>query len=241
MTIDSDKWINSLPNSKKTSDIKKYDLDHNIWVNTIHKTNNKNSYKKYTLTLSLCVIGLIFVSVIKNETRNLQKEINSLETSINKIKYDLHQSTLDYHVITSPENLAKLSKIYLETELIPYKKSQIKQLNPHNLSLARLSKLEEKTLINQGKDISKDVKLKIAKKIEKKKIELKKLQEIYSKPEELPKELKSQVASRIEKTKTELKNLYDDPKSVITSNRIQKWAGIQIVKAFFGLPVIPGK
>ena len=94
MTIDSDKWINSLPNSNKTSDIKKYDLDHNIWVNTIPKTNNKNSYKKYTLTLSLCVIGLIFVSVIKNETRNLQKEINNLQASVRVLKFNLNQTIL---------------------------------------------------------------------------------------------------------------------------------------------------
>ena len=38
-----------------------------------------NSIQKYSLVTILFVIGLIFVSVIKNETRNLQKEIDKLE------------------------------------------------------------------------------------------------------------------------------------------------------------------
>ena len=33
----------------------------------------------------LFVFGLLFVSVVKNETRNLEKEINQFKASINKL------------------------------------------------------------------------------------------------------------------------------------------------------------
>ena len=38
------------------------------------------------------IIGLIFVSLIKNETRNLQKEISNLQASIKNLNLDLHQN-----------------------------------------------------------------------------------------------------------------------------------------------------
>ena len=59
----------------------------------------------------LFICGLLFVSVVKNETRNLQKEINNLEANINLIKFNLDQAILDHEVITSPENIS-FSKKY---------------------------------------------------------------------------------------------------------------------------------
>ena len=38
-----------------------------------------------------------------------------------------------------------------------------------------------------------------------------------------------------------MKDLYSNPKSILDSKKVQNWAGIQVVKAFFGIPIIPGK
>ena len=81
----------------------------------------------------------------------------------------------------------------------------------------------------------------ITKKIEKKKTEIRKLQELYSNPESIPDEIKTQVATKIEEKKNELKNLYSSPKETITLKKVQKWAAIQVVKVFLGMPIIPGK
>ena len=232
--INQNKWINSLPNRnvefKEISD----QINHSKWENTIPKKNNyNNSAWKYSLLTASFVCGLLFVSVIKNETRNLEKEIANLRTSNNVIKFDLDQAMLDYEVITSPENIERLAKEHLNTNFISYKKSQIAQLNEDTGTATRLNKKDN--------SIKKKIKIEIAKKIQKKKTEISKLQALYSKPGSIPGEIKVQIASKIKEKKDELKTLYKSPRKTITLAKAQKWAGIQLVKLFLGIPVIPGR
>ena len=126
--INQDKWISSLPgkNTRYSNTINQ--LDHDKWIKTIPKKKSHNSARKYSLMSIVFVCGLLFVSAIKNETRNLQREINNLETSINLIKFNLDQAFLDNEVITSPENISRLAKEYLNINLVSYKKNQIKRL-----------------------------------------------------------------------------------------------------------------
>ena len=246
MSLDHNRWVNTLPNVRDGISQEKYNLDSNRWINTLPKINKSNPpIKKYFITVILFVVGLIFVSAIKNETRNLQKETSNLLASINTLRLDLHQATLDHEVITSPENISRLAKEYLEPELIFYRKSQIKQLNKNkNISIT-----PEKTEFTKGfneivKDKKSEMKLIFAKKIEAKKTELIKLQELYTKPEEIPKELKLRVAKTIETKKhelNELKKLYSEPTSIFTSKKMQQWVGLQVVKVFLGIPIVPGK
>ena len=63
------------------SNQEKYQLDSNRWISTLPKKNTDNTIRKYSLTIFLFVVGLILVSTIKNETRNLQKKINNLKKS----------------------------------------------------------------------------------------------------------------------------------------------------------------
>ena len=64
---------------------------------------------------------------------------------------------------------------------------------------------------------------------------------MYSEPEKLPEKTKIQVAKKIEKTKLELKNLYSNPDKIITKEKVQRWGAMQVVKAFLGVPVVPGR
>ena len=210
MSLDPNKWINTLPqyNKESTEEINKLDSDK--WLDTLPKKNKKPSIKKYYFLTVLFATGLVLVSVIKNETRNLQKEINELHASINGIKFELHQTILDHEVITSPENISRLGKEYLEYDLLPYKKSQIKDLN------------KEEQIINESKKNSYTKVLK-------------------TKGEELSKKVKIEVVKKIEQKGNILKKIYSEPKEVFTKERINRWAGIQIVKLFFGIPIVPGK
>ena len=215
--INHHKWISSLPKVNKKISETINPLDHENSTNTIPKKDSYNSVKKYTLLTVLFICGLLFVSIVKNETRNLQKGINNLETSINLIKFNLDQAFLDHEIITSPENISLLAKKHLNIDLTPYKRSQIKQLNAEN---------EKFTKINKTK---------------KEKTKMQKFKKLYSHPRSIPNEIKTHVAKRIEEKKVEIVNIYHEPKSIITLERAGRWTVIQLVKAFLGMPVIPGR
>lgn len=233
--MNSDKWIGTLPKTNQIIGQAQKNLDPKIWVNTLPKpkAKKKSLFNKYSVVTTIFVIGLILVSFIKNETRSLQKELSSLQASIKSLKFDIHQSILDYEFITSPENISRLAKENLEFDLVTYKKFQIQKLvNDDNKTNIKVSK---------NNNISGNLKLEIKKKIKETKTEIKKLKELYSKPEEIPGEVKTRLAKKIEEKKTELKNLYHSPKETITLEKAQRWAAVQFVKIFLGMPIIPGK
>ena len=231
--INQDKWINSLPkkNIKFNEEINQ--IDHDKWINTISKKKTYSVVSKYTLMTVLFVCGLLFVSVVKNGTRNLENEINNLRASVDVVKFNLDQAILDNEVIKSPENISRLAKEYLDTDFISYKKSQIRQLSEDTKTIIKINKKDN--------NLSTKIKSGITKKIEKKKTEIRKLQELYSNPGSLPGAIKTQVATKIEKKKIELKNIYSSPKDIFTLERVGRWSLIQVVKLFLGMPIIPGK
>ena len=240
--INQEKWIASLSTKNTRFSSVKNQLDYDRWTNTIPKKNTHNSVHKYSLIAILFVCGLLFVSVVKNETRILQKEINNLEASINVIKYNLDQTIIDNEVITSPENISLLAKEYLNINLASYKRSQIKQLNDETEKFTKINKTKkEKINKKKVKNLSVNIKLKVAKRIEEKKAEIRELKALYSNPKLVPGEIKIQVANQIEEKKTELKNIYRSPKNVITLEKVGKWSAAQVVKAFLGMPIIPGR
>jgi len=240
--INKDKWISSLPKTNSNVIDEANQLDHDKWINTIPKKNTYYSTKKYSLLAIFFVCGLLFVSIVKNETRNLQKEINNLEASTNVIKFNLGQAMIDSEVIKSPENISRLAKEYLNDDLEFYKKSQIKNLNEKSKKLISVNKIKKnKNNKKKIKDLSANIKFQVAKRVEKKKTEIKKLQEMYGDPESIPGEIKTQVAKQIREKKVGLKNIYNSPKDVFTLERIGKWTVVQVVKVFFGIPIVPGR
>ena len=212
-------------------------INEDRWVNSLPKTKSYTSVKKYSLMTVLFVSGLLFVSALKNETRNLQKEINNLEASISIIKYNLDQAILDNEVITSPENISILAKEYLDKDLTFYKRSQVKHLDDKNENLNQIESRNEKNL----EKLQVEIKTQVVKKIEEKKAEIRKLQDLYNNPELIPGEIKTGLAKQIDEKKQELKDIYKSPSQTITFERVQKWGIVQIVKAFLGIPVIPGR
>ena len=242
--INNDKWINSLPNASLKHNQESVQIDNNKWVNTIpkfptiSKKNNYNSVKKYSLITIMFICGLLFVSLVKNQTRNLEKEINYLKASISLIEFNLSQAILDNEVITSPENISKLAKEYLNGDLTFYKKSQIKNLNSNNQSLEETNIKNKRKILN---NFPENVKTQVTMKIKKKKEEIKKLQEMYNDPKSIPGEIKTKVVKQIQEKKSELKSLYESPKETITLGRLGKWGMVQVVKVALGIPIIPGR
>ena len=256
MSMDPNRWVKTIPFIGAKSNQEKYKLDSNKWVNTLPGRDNNTlilsnvvisnpksgSGTKYFLTIIVFVMGLILVSAIKNGTRNLQKEINNLEASVNVIKFNLDQAILDNEVITSPDNISLLAKEYLNIDLVSYKKSQIKKLRDENEKFTKVNKIKkEKINKKKIKNLSDSIKTQVAKKIEIKKTEMRKLQKLYYNPKSIPKEIKTQVAVQIEEKKNEIRNIYSAPKDIFTLERVGRWSLIQIVKLFLGMPIIPGR
>ena len=250
--INQDKWLDSISKTIIKFNKEENQVDHYRWVNTIPQKNTHNNVAtynnvawRYPLVVILFVCGLLFVSAVKNKTRNLEKEIYSLRASNNVIKYNLNQAILDNEVITSPENISRLAKEYLNTDFISYKKSQISQLYDDTAIISKVNKknnnLSTVKLNEKSNNLSTKIKSVIKKKIEKKKTEIRKLQELYSNPQSIPGEVKTQIASKIKEKKIELKNLYSSPKTIITLEKTRKWAAVQIAKFFLGIPIVPGK
>ena len=178
--MDPLRWVNTLPNSKiKVSD-KKEELDPNVWLTTLPKKEKKYSFIKYSLFLSFFLVGLIFVSLIKNETRNVQKEIDLLRSSINNLQADLHKSILEYEVLSSPENLSKLAKEHLNVVLQSYNRDQINKYNNTNNTISDLVENNEETIITASlyktetkkNPSTNKIKISIKNKINKKKMNL---------------------------------------------------------------------
>ena len=238
--INQNKWISSLPGKNTRLSNTTNQLDHDKWINTIPKKNTHNSFQKYSLMTILFVCGLLFVSALKNETRNLQKEINKLEATINVIRFNLKQAVLDNEVITSPENISRLAEEYLNINLTTYERSQIKNLNDNTEEFTKVSKIKKKeTNKKKIKNLSTNIKTQVAKKIERKKTEIKKLQELYNDPKAIPDEFRTQVSKQIKEKEIGLRNIYNSPKEVFTLERVGKWSVIQVVKVFFGMPIVP--
>jgi len=234
--INSEQWKNTIPGINKNEGNTNYDLDPEKWLNTLPnnappKKNKKSFAKSFSITLVIFLIGLIFVSVIKNKTRGLQKEINDLQASINNLKIDLNFTSLDYEVITSPENLSEMAKKHLEFELHSYKKSQIRDLKNEELLISKATEIESESLSSIAKS-------KIKKKYKK---NIKKVKELYNEPEKIPAELKMSVTNNIKRKKENMKKIYNNPKEIITKEKLQKWGSMQIVKAILGIPIMPGK
>ena len=251
MTMNPNRWVNTLPFTNTKVNQEKYKLDSSRWVNTLpgkeestlilsnainsNLNSESNWNKKYSLTLIAFVVGLILVVVIKNETRHLQREISNLRASINIVKHELHQTILDHEVITSPANISGLAKENLESDFIFYKKFQIKELDKKKEKI--ITSLEK----TKNKSSKNKIKLEVAKKIEQKRTELVKLRELYYQPKKLPGEIKLQVTKKIETTKDELKKLYSDPKDSIDLEKVYRWGAIQVVKVVLGMPIVPGR
>ena len=99
--INEEKWINSIPKINTKFNKEANQILHNKSVDAVIKKNSFSSVKKYTIVSVLFVVGLIFVSAVKNETRNLQKEINDLQASISQINFNLNQAILSLKTIYS--------------------------------------------------------------------------------------------------------------------------------------------
>jgi hypothetical protein len=165
------------------------------------------------LILIILISGLIFTSLIKNKTRLLEKELLYLDKEINILSSDLSEASLDFHYLTTPERISLLAKNFLNENFMYYKESQIKKSIKPKKDLVILKKLKNDYTFSQLNT-----------------------NEFTNKKTNVTKEIDNEqliIAQRID-SKNPQKS-----KKIISSKKVQQWAGIQIIKALLGIPTIP--
>ncbi len=167
------------------------------------------------LILITLISGLIFTSLIKNKTRLLEKELLYLDKEINILSSDLSEANLDFHYLTTPERISLLAKNFLNENFIYYKESQIKKSIKPEKDLIILKKTRNNYIFSQLST-----------------------RKFTNKKTNVTKEINNEqllIAKKINNKNPQ------KSKKIVSSKKVQQWAGIQIIKALLGIPSIPLK
>ncbi len=127
----------------------------------------------------------------------------------------MSEANLDFHYLTTPERISLLAKNFLNENFIYYKESQIKKSIKPEKDLVILKKSRNNHTFSQLST-----------------------RKFTNKKTNVTNEIDNEqliIAQRID-SKNPQKS-----KKIISSKKVQQWAGIQIIKALLGIPTIPFK
>ena len=216
------------------------------------------------LILTTLISGLIFTSLVKNKTRLLEKELLYLDNEINSLNFNLNEASLDFEYLTTPKHISLLAKDFLDENFSYYKESQIKKSIKSEKDLAILKKIKnENTFTQLSREKSVNKKSNVAKEIDNgqllapKNIGTQITEDAFTGEETIKylailKELKNDnIFTHLSTEKSVIKksnvvkeidsSQLQESKKISVSKKVHNWAGLQIVKSFFGIPSIPVK
>lgn len=90
--------------------------------------------KKF-ISIFIILSLVIFTTIIKNSTKNLDSEIFSLKEELRLLESKYELILLDYNYLTSPKKLLEYSKTYFDQELKKKKINEIKILRLSNFDI----------------------------------------------------------------------------------------------------------
>ena len=83
---------------------------------------------KNTIFIFIIFGLIIFTTLIKNSSKEIDKEIFKLEEDISILKNEREMLKLEHDYLTSPKKLTELQKLYFEEELINYDLSKFGEI-----------------------------------------------------------------------------------------------------------------
>jgi len=98
--------------------------------------------KKYIFLIFFFIFGIFFISNIKNETRDIEKNIRNINTKIFTLNGELHEAGLDYDYLSSPTNLSILSEKIFKDGLNFYSPRQFSYINLEAINNSNNQKAE---------------------------------------------------------------------------------------------------
>ena len=84
--------------------------------------------KKLILLLSIFLL-LIFTTVTKNSTKEIEKQIYNTKENLRILEQKYEMVLLDFHYLSSPEKLMEYQSRYFENELKEIDITNLKKLN----------------------------------------------------------------------------------------------------------------
>ena len=101
---------------------------------------------KFKILISVGIFSLLLIgtSIIKNQTRELEKNIYNLSKNVNQKEKDLNESELDFSYLSSPLMIEKKVKNLDNLEYFPMEYSKI------FLNISSFLKLQNKYVINKN-------------------------------------------------------------------------------------------
>ena len=85
--------------------------------------------KKYIFLIFFFIFGIFFISNIKNETRDIEKNIRNINAKIFTLNAELHEAGLDYNYLSSAANLSILSEKIFKDKLNFYDTKQFSYID----------------------------------------------------------------------------------------------------------------
>ena len=80
---------------------------------------------KIIISTIIFLIFLIITSIIKNQTRIIEKKLHKLNEITSLKEKDINESQLDFHFLTSPGEIEKKIKILDQNNYLPIENSKI--------------------------------------------------------------------------------------------------------------------
>ena len=102
---------------------------------------------KNTIFVFIIFSLIIFTTLIKNSSKEIDKEIFTLEEDISILKNEREMLKLEHDYLTSPKKLTELQKLYFDEELINYDLSKFGEIIINENELLILKK--DKFLSNE--------------------------------------------------------------------------------------------
>ena len=81
--------------------------------------------KKFIISTTVFIIFLLITSIIKNQTRIIEKNISSLNTKIFAKKQNINEAQMEFYYLTSPSEIEKRLNIIGFDNYKPIKLSNI--------------------------------------------------------------------------------------------------------------------
>ena len=97
--------------------------------------------KKIFLSLSIFLLLMIFTSIIKTQTRIIEKNIFFAEKQIANLETNFYEAQLDYYYLTSPE--------YISNKILEYSNQEYSSIEYSKIYFSLKQFLEEQKKISQ--------------------------------------------------------------------------------------------